>query len=236
MGNPFFRFKQFVVYHDRCAMKVGTDGVLLGAWCDVDGVTSILDVGAGSGLIALMAAQRNRQARVTAIEIDSLAAGQAADNIHGSPFADRVNVLPVSFQKFAETRLDRYGLIVSNPPFFTDSLLSPDTRRTSARHSVDLSLDELLFLSLECLMPDGVISLILPYAKMEELVLLARRCHLFVKRLTRVHPLRGNPPRRILVELTPKKVTHPVVDDLAIEMEGHCYTPEFSALVKDFYL
>ena len=132
MSNNYFSFKQFTVRHDRCAMKVGTDGVLLGAWTNFDTCQSVLDVGTGSGLIALMAAQRNNSAEITAIEIDSEAAQQAKENAENSPFKERVSVFNVSLQEFAAKRHEMFDAIVSNPPFFTKSLLPPDTKRTDA--------------------------------------------------------------------------------------------------------
>ncbi|MDR1381793.1 MAG: methyltransferase, partial [Tannerella sp.] len=128
---PCFQFRQFSVRHDRCAMKVGTDGVLLGAWVSVgDGTLSVLDIGTGTGLIAMMIAQRNAAAAVDAIDIDREACEQASENIENSPFKGRISVIHQSFPEYATAK--KYGLIVSNPPFFARSLKSPDGKRNMA--------------------------------------------------------------------------------------------------------
>jgi len=151
MANPYFRFKQFTVFHDKCAMKVGTDGVLLGAWTDLKDTQKILDVGTGTGLIALMLAQRNPAALIDAIDIDPLALEQAEANSRNSPFSDRIAVKESSFQAFARLTGKQFDLIVSNPPYFSDSLMPPDRQRAQTRHSVTLTLDDLLFVHVAAL-------------------------------------------------------------------------------------
>ena len=147
MGAPYFRFKQFTVWHDRCAMKVGTDGVLLGAWAgqerlgetQVNHPRNILDIGTGSGLIALMLAQRFPQARITGIDCDKDAAMQAMENFTGSPWADRLRAVRTGLQDFCRdtaTAAERFDLIVSNPPFYDNTLTNPDSRRSAARHTL----------------------------------------------------------------------------------------------------
>lgn len=236
MSNPYFRFKQFTVYHDRCAMKVGTDGVLLGAWASVEKATTALDVGTGSGLIALMLAQRNSRASVTAIDIDVKALAQAEENIKASPFSERIAVTHSAFQPFAIGCSASYDLIVSNPPFFTRSLLPPDAGRVHARHSVSLSLDELLQGSLRCLSPDGCLALILPAGRLGELVQRSATAGFTLRRLTYVFPVPGAPARRVLAELS--LMQGPPVEEtgLVIEEPGHRYSDAFTDLVRDFYL
>lgn len=236
MSNPYFRFKQFTVFHDRCAMKVGTDGVLLGAWSGVGEAVKILDVGTGCGLVALMMAQRNPEAFITAIDIDESAASQARENIQHSPFSDRISVEALSLQQYAASKPAGFDLIVSNPPFFSDSLLPPDPRRTGARHSVTLTLGDLLHFSAGGLAPGGVLSLIIPYDRKDELEYLSNEYHFFLKRRTIVHPLPGTPPKRLLAELTLLPVKSPQTGSLTIECSRHCYTDKFAALVRGFYL
>ena len=142
MSDSSFLFKQFIVHHDRCAMKVGTDGVLLGAWAPVDQAHTALDVGTGTGLVALQLAQRNPHLRVTAVEIDAPAAAQAAENVAGSPWPDRIEVVCADFNDFQPD--GRFDLIVSNPPYFVDALPCPDRQRNTARHAGGLNYD-LLF-------------------------------------------------------------------------------------------
>lgn len=235
MSNSSFRFKQFTIFHDRCAMKVGTDGVLLGAWTSVDNCVHILDVGTGSGLIALMMAQRCPGAVVTAIDVDRECCRQAVENVEASPFHDRIAVKVSSFQQFAVSRADLYDLIVSNPPFFSRSLLPPDAGRAHARHSVSLSLDDLLHGADRCLSPDGRLALILPADRLPELLQMSESHSFCLRRLTRVVPAPGKPVRRVLVELSRSKGMLEE-SQLLIEESRHHYTPEFAALVRDFYL
>ncbi len=236
MSNPFFRFKQFTVFHDKCAMKVGTDGVLLGAWASVEGVSNILDVGTGTGLIALMLAQRNMGAKVVAVDVNGMAVAQARENIRNSPFSDRIAVELGDFGQFVEKCRRKFDRIVSNPPFFSSSLLPPDSARAGARHSVSLTLDDLLLSTRNILKSDGTLSLILPYDRKEELILLCEKHGFHSKRETVVYPLPEVPPKRLLVELALCRVEEPVMDVLAIEVWRHVYTEEFAALVNDFYL
>ena len=142
MANDYFRFKHFTVWQQHCAMKVGTDGVLLGAWAD--GGQRILDIGTGTGLIALMMAQRFPAAEVTAVEIDEQAAMQACENVAASPFADRVNVIHDDILRYADACAEGcFDAIVCNPPFFVNSLKNPDSKRALARHNDNLSFCQL---------------------------------------------------------------------------------------------
>ncbi len=216
-------------------MKVGTDGVLLGAWASVDHGIHILDVGTGSGLIALMLAQRNMNAEVTAIDIDQNAFLQARDNVNASPYMKRINVINTSFQQFALHPPRLFDLIVSNPPFFSRSLLPPDAGRAHARHSVSLSLDDLLHGADRCLSPEGRLALILPADRLPELLQMSESRSFCLRRLTRVVPAPGKPVRRVLVELSRSEGMLEETQ-LLIEESRHHYTPEFAALVRDFYL
>ncbi len=236
MPNPYFRFKQFTVYHDQCAMKVGTDGVLLGAWAGTGKKNHILDVGTGTGLIALMMAQRFPDSSIWALEMEEAALSQAGDNIANAPFADRITLVGSTFQQFACQTEARFDLIVSNPPFFSDALLPPDKSRAQARHSVTLTLDELLFYSRRCLAENGLLSMILPFAKQDELHQLCEKYAFSVQRETRVHPLPGALPHRLLVEVTLGQVQAPVTHSLVIEQSRHRYSDEFTQLVREFYL
>ena len=129
MPNDYFKFKQFTIHQDKCAMKVGTDGVLLGAWAECANAKGILDIGTGTGLIALMIAQRSN-AKIDAVEIDETASKQAKENIKKSLWNDRIEILNISFQDFSKSTNEKYDLIVSNPPYFQNSLYAPDEKRT----------------------------------------------------------------------------------------------------------
>ena len=162
MRNQFFKFKQFSVNQDNCAMKVGTDGVLLGAWCDVESAKMVLDIGTGTGLIALMIAQRTDCALIDAVEIDKSAYVQASGNFKDSRWCGRIGVFNLDFKQYVDECNTKYDLIVSNPPYFENSLKSSNLERTMARHTDSLSFDELLHGASMLLSESGIISLIVP--------------------------------------------------------------------------
>jgi tRNA1Val (adenine37-N6)-methyltransferase len=236
MANPYFRFKKFTVYHDKCAMKVGTDAVLLGAWADTSFCRNILDIGTGTGIIALMLAQRS-QATVEAIDIDKEACVQATENAAASPYTERIKVVHASCADFAASNQQkRYDLIVSNPPYFINSLKCPDNKRTVARHTDTLLLSDLIREAQTLLSPSGRIALVLPYERLEEVKALASANHLYICRQTEVIPTPGAAPKRLLVELSTTEENIKNRDTLTIEEARHQYTPEYIALTKEFYL
>ena len=236
MANPYFRFKKFTVYHDKCAMKVGTDAVLLGAWADTSFCRNILDIGTGTGIIALMLAQRS-QATVEAIDIDKEACVQATENAAASPYTERIKVVHASCADFAASNQQkRYDLIVSNPPYFINSLKCPDNKRTVARHTDTLLLSDLIREAQTLLSPSGRIALVLPYERLEEVKALASANHLYICRQTDVIPTPGAAPKRLLVELSTTEENIKNRDTLTIEEARHQYTPEYLALTKEFYL
>lgn len=233
MPNPFFAFKQFTIYHDRCAMKVGTDGVLLGAWTDVSSSKNVLDIGTGTGLISLMIAQRNDASSIVAIDIDDAAASQAKENVSASPWKERITVINQDICLYQPSM--RFDTIVSNPPFFIDSLKCPDGQRNTARHTDTLPIQSLLRKGGELLSNDGAFSIIIPYDQSEEIIRLAEGEGLYLVRHTQVVTRPGLPPKRSL--LTFRKTKEECKnDELTIELDRHVYTDEYIALTKDFYL
>ena len=236
MSNPFFQFKQFTIRHDKCAMKVGTDGVLLGAWTGIESCNRILDIGTGTGLIAMMLAQRSK-AVIDAIDIDAEACLQAQENAESSPFAERIKIRHSALSDFAQTDTGLYDLIVSNPPYFVDSLKCPDQKRNTARHTDTLTLEDLLQDSRKLLAPQGRIALIRPYDQKERLTDCIRTQHLFLSKETSVIPVPGAEPKRLLAELTAEPPVFPTFSSqLTIEIARHQYTDEYVSLTKDFYL
>ena len=233
MPNPYFAFKQFTVRHDRCAMKVGTDGVLLGAWIDLNSSRRILDIGTGTGLIALMLAQRCSDVRIIAVDIDSAAVEQAQENIQASPWKNRVEVLQQDICTYHPH--GTFDTIVSNPPYFIDSLKCPDGQRSTARHTDTLDADRLIGKVSELLSPDGSFSIILPAEQTEDLIRVADEKGLYPSRQTRVITRPGLSPKRILMEFR-KISTVFQPDELVIELERHVYSEEYIALTKEFYL
>lgn len=235
MPNPYFKFKKFTVYHDKCAMKVGTDGVLIGAWTKINDATNILDVGTGTGIIALMLAQRSEGTiSIDAIDIDKEAIIQAMDNIENSPFR-QISCHHHSFQQYASTTKNKYDLIVSNPPYFSESLHSPHQKRTQARHTTSLKIEEFFSAASQMLSGNGRISLIFPHTEKTTLIRSAKDYGLYPSRLTNVYSTPSSKPIRALMEFSRfEKETE--ITDLIIEKERHIYSSEFAALVKDFYL
>ena len=228
-----FRFKRFIVRHDRCAMKVGTDGVLLGAWSDIGQASRILDVGTGTGLVALMLAQRS-QAKIVALEIDTDAILQAEENIEDSPWRDRIEVIGQDFRTFASD--EKFDLIVSNPPYFVDSLECPGKQRTMARHNDSLSYDELLEGVVRLLTYNGRFCVIIPMDMSESLKARAAVLDLFPSKQLDVITTPGKPPKRTLLEFVFNSGVICNRTELLLEIQRHQYSPEYIELTKDFYL
>lgn len=231
--NPYFRFQQFTVFHDLCAMKVGTDGVLLGAWADVSNANKALDIGTGTGLVSLMMAQRNNSLSIDAIDIDRGAIEQSQINVKQSSFSDRIKIEEVALQKFASNT--KYDVIVSNPPYFNDSLKSLDDQRNLARHTDSLYAKDIINQSIKLLNDQGKVSLIYPYEYKETLINLASQYKMSISRMTSVLPTPTSTPKRILIELSRLK-SELIENELVIETKRHIYSRDFQELVKDFYL
>jgi tRNA1Val (adenine37-N6)-methyltransferase len=231
-----FRFKQFDIYHDKCAMKVGTDGVLLGAWCTAKDASSALDIGTGSGLIAMMLAQRQPGCVIDAVEIDRESFLQASENAARSPWSGRIRVHHNSFQEFCRKPDHQYDLIVSNPPYFRNSLTNPDPRRTNARHSGSLTMDEIIEGVLKLLAGGGRFCMIMPAAESEIFIKNASGSGLWCRKITTVHPNPGKPSKRCLMEF--RRIKGDIqTDELIIELDRrHEYSDEFRKLTGDFYL
>ena len=234
MPNPYFKFKQFTVFHHKCAMKVGADGVTLGAWADVSGAKSILDAGCGSGLITLMLAQRS-EAKITAIDIDEQSIVQTKENVGNSLWDNRIRIIHTSLQQFAESSFRKFDLIVCNPPFFVNSLKSPSDSRTRARHTDSLSHLELILAVEKLLAEKGKLCVILPVTEGNIFSQLAEKQCFFCSRKVTLFPNTEKPAKRLLLEFR-TEMTDCKEDKLTVEKERNVYTSEYSALVKDFYL
>ena len=238
-----FQFKQFYLRHDRCAMKVGTDGVLLGAWTPVpiaDGtqVVRILDVGTGCGLIARMLMQRCPEAEVEGIDIDEAAVEQACGN-GVRAFQARLQEWKMENGKWTNDKWQNgklYDLVVSNPPYFRNSLKNPDAGRQLARHTDSLSYEELFLHSRRLLAPNGQLALILPAETEAEVIELATQHSLYCTRMTRVYGREGKPAKRILLLFGPEKTNVPETDTLVLESADGGRSPQYSALAQEFYL
>lgn len=235
MPNPFFNFKHFTVYHDKCAMKVGTDGVLLGAWTDVGNARNILDVGTGTGLIALMLAQRSANTIIKGVDIDGNAVEQAMENVAASPWKERISIELEDVRILGRKEQSKYDCIVSNPPYFQENVHCPDKSRNMARHTSGLSFEDLLDAVGVLLSDEGCFSVIIPTDAASDFISLAASRSLYLKRRTWVHTKPEAAPKRVLLTFSWKMETCST-DRLTIETERHVYSPEFVKLVKDFYL
>ena len=232
MSNSWFRFKRFLVNQEDCAMKVGTDGVLLGAWADIRPGCHVLDVGTGTGIIALMATQRGA-GHVTAIEIDAIAAAQAARNAANSEWADRIEVVSADVADYVTgAKFDR---ILSNPPYFRDSLRSPDMGRNAARHNDSLSYETLIRCSASLLAPGGQLCVVLPYDSVREFVRCTQMEGLYLVRRTDVVTAPGRNPKRSLLAFS-STAAQLETDVLAIRDENGNESVDYINLVRDFYL
>lgn len=228
-----FQFKQFSISQEKSAMKVGTDGVLLGAWTPVEKANNILDIGTGTGLIALMLAQRNPLANIHAVEIEANAFEEAKDNFKNAPWANRLTVFNSSLQSF-KTNV-KYDLIVSNPPYFTDTFKNADTEKALARHVDNLPFQDLLFYTTSLLNEHGTCAFIIPFSEEENFINLAKDYNLYVCKITRVKGRLELPFKRSLLCFM-KKGSTCVETELVIEVDRHVYTSEYIKLTQPFYL
>ena len=238
MSNHFFRFKQFTVRQGGAAMKVGVDSVLLGAWADAGNAVRILDVGAGTGLLSLMMAQRYPDVLIDAVEIDHEAYRQACENVFNSMWNHRIRVVCDDFFHYTEHCPFRYDLIISNPPYFTASLKPIDGKRHVARHNDSLPHRRLLAESAKLLHPAGVLAVVLPPAEAATLIDNAATCGLYLKRTLCVQSLPSKPAYRMLLEFSPLSFgERSGVRLLCIEKDDRSdYTDEYKHLTGDFYL
>ena len=235
MTKPF-AFKEFSVNQDRCAMKIGTDGVLLGAWATINhNPFSILDIGTGTGILSLMLAQRSHAETIEAIEIDDAAFEQAAGNFEDSPWGDRIFCYHAGFNEFVEEIDDKYDLIVSNPPFYSEDYKTDNPQRDLARFTDALPFEHLLHGTAKLLDDNGKTSFIIPFSEETNFISLAEKMNLYPNRITRVKGSNTSETKRSLLEFSFTKTT---IDfsELIIETGRHQYTEDYINLTKDFYL
>lgn len=228
-----FRFKQFAVVNDRTAMKVGTDGVLLGAWCPVEGAKRVIDVGTGCGVIALMIAQRNPEALIDGIDIEQGGIEEASLNFGRSPWSDRLTARLLDFNDMEPD--ERYDLVVSNPPYFTNGVLPDGDARTTARHTCSLTYRQLIEGARRILTDGGMLALISPTDAEGDVIEAATFASLPVRRLTRVIPVEGGIAKRTLWLLSRRSMPYHE-DTLIITHADGSYSAQYHALTHPFYL
>lgn len=230
----YFHFKKFSVRHDRSGMKVGTDGVLLGAWADVTNATQILDIGTGTGVITLMLAQRAAESvTIDAVEIDDQAYADARENVAASPWHDRINVHHLAIQNFNTSA--RFDLIITNPPYFQKSYKPPIAQRETARHTEQLTFEDILSTTEKLLTPAGKLNLILPYTEGLQFIDLANHKGLYCSRKWIFRTRANKPVERFLLEFAwGKKETEE--GEVLLYNEGENWSAGYKALTRDFYL
>ena len=218
-------------------MKVGTDGVLLGAWTPIENNPfSILDIGTGTGIIALMLAQRSNAEQIDALEIDEEAYEQATDNFENSPWNDRLFCFHAGLDEFVEEPEDEYDLIVSNPPFYSENYKSNSEQRDLARFQDAMPFEDLVEAADLLLSENGIFSVIIPFKEEENFLALANEYELYPLKITRAKGAPNSEIKRSLLAFSRNKKSDFPVDELIIETARHQYTPEYIELTKEFYL
>ena len=232
-----FNFKQFSVNQNRCAMKIGTDGVLLGAWSPVPAnCCSVLDIGTGTGIIALMLAQRSTADQIDALEIDENAYEQATENFENSPWEVRLFCFHAGLDELIDEPEDEYDLIISNPPFYTENFKTDNDQRDLARFEDAMPFEMLIEAADLLLSENGIFSVIIPFKEEESFLALAKEYELFPMKITRVKGNLTTEVKRSLLAFQRFSTTEIEIDELIIETERHVYTEGYIDLTKDFYL
>ncbi|APY10605.1 tRNA (adenine-N(6)-)-methyltransferase [Seonamhaeicola sp. S2-3] len=236
MSQKPFQFKEFQVNQDKCAMKIGTDSVLLGAWTSINhNPFNILDIGAGTGILSLMMAQRSKAQQIEAIEIDDNAFEQCAENFENSPWNDRLFCFHASLLEYIEAVDEKFDLIICNPPFYSENYKTNDKSRDLARFSDAMPMEHIIFAVISFLSKKGKFSIVLPFKEENKYIEEASLIKLFPNRILRI---KGNPNseiKRSLIEFSFRE-SEIKTNELVIETERHQYTQEYIDLTKDFYL
>lgn len=232
-----FKFKQFSVHDNRCGMKIGTDAVLLGAWCPVeDNPKSILDIGAGTGILSLMLAQRSNAEQIDAIEIDENAYEQCVENFEASPWSDRLFCFHAGLNEFVDEPEDEYDLIISNPPFYAEDYKSQILVRDQARFQDAMPFEDVVEAADLLLSENGTLAVVIPYKEEAFFIDLCAEVELYPIKVTRVKGSFNTPIVRSLLAFKRYEMAVLEAEELVIEINRHEYTPEYIELTKEFYL
>ncbi len=232
-----FNFKQFSVQQDKCAMKIGTDGVLLGAWCPIDNNPfSVLDIGAGTGILSLMLAQRSNAEQIDSLEIDEDAYEQCVENFENSPWSDRLFCFHAGLDEFVDDPEDEYDIIISNPPFYSEDYKTDNSQRDLARFQDALPFKDLIEAADLLLSENGIFAVIIPYKEEAKFIDLCIEIELYPVKVTRVKGSHTTPIVRSLLAFKRYELSVLTADELVIEINRHEYTDDYINLTKDFYL
>lgn len=232
-----FKFKKFSINQNHCAMKVGTDGVLLGAWTPIENNPfSVLDIGAGTGILSLMIAQRSNAEQIDSIEIDEDAYEQCVENFENSPWSDRLFCFHAGLDEFVQEPENEYDLIVSNPPFYSEDFKTQNESRDLARFQESMPFEELIEAADLLLSENGIFSVIIPFKEEEKFIDLCARVELYPVKVTRIKGSYTTPIVRSLLAFKRYELSVLTADELVIEINRHEYTNEYIELTKDFYL
>jgi tRNA1Val (adenine37-N6)-methyltransferase len=232
-----FKFKQFSVQQEKSAMKIGTDAVLLGSWCPIDNNPfSILDIGAGTGILSLMLAQRTNAEQIDAIEIEEAAYEECVENFENSPFSDHMFCYHAGLDEFVDNPEDEYDLIISNPPFYSEEFKTQNLTRDLARFQDALPFDELIEAADLLLSENGIFAVVIPYKEEANFIELCAEFELFPVKITRVKGSYTTPIVRSLLAFKRFEIPTLTADELVIESNRHEYTDTYINLTKDFYL
>lgn len=232
-----FTFKQFSVNQDKCAMKIGTDSVLFGAWCPIDNNPfSVLDIGAGNGILSLMLAQRSKAEQIDALEIDEDAYEQCVENFENSPWGDRLFCFHAGLDEFIDEPEDEYDIIISNPPFYSEDFKTNNEQRDLARFQDALPFEDLVEAADLLLSENGIFAVIIPFKEEERFIDLCAEAELFPVKVTRVKGSYTTPIVRSLLAFKRYELSVLEADELVIEINRHEYTDDYINLTKEFYL
>jgi tRNA1Val (adenine37-N6)-methyltransferase len=232
-----FSFKKFTIQQDKCAMKIGTDAVLLGAWCPVDSNPfSVLDIGAGTGILSLILAQRSNAEQIDALEIDEEAYEQCVENFESSPWSDRLFCFHSGLDEFVDEPEDDYDIIISNPPFYSEDYKTDNSQRDLARFQEAMPFEDLIEAADLLLSENGIFAVIIPYKEEERFIDLCSEMELYPVKVTRVKGTSTTEIKRSLLAFKRYELSVLTADELVIEINRHEYTDEYINLTKDFYL
>ncbi len=232
-----FNFKKFSVQQDKCAMKIGTDAVLLGAWCPIDNnPISVLDIGAGTGILSLMIAQRSNAEQIDAIEIEENAYEECVSNFENAPWSDRLFCFHAGLDEFVDEPEEEYDLIISNPPFYSEDYKTKDSQRDLARFQDALPFEDLIEAADLLLSENGIFAVIIPFKEEEKFIDLCSKVELFAIKITRVKGSHTTPVVRSLLAFKRLELSVLEAEELVIEVIRHEYTDDYISLTKEFYL